>query len=65
MFTAQWLRPKGAIMSLEIEARSDGLDQMCNFQVLIQAFVVFVFAESVLLSSGCFEVLFRQFSLLR
>jgi len=52
-------------MSLEIEARSDGLDQMCNFQVLIQAFVVFVFVESVLLSSGCFEVLFRQFSLLR
>jgi len=52
-------------MSLEIEARSDELDQIRNFQVLILAFVVFVLFESGLQSSGRVEVLFRQFSQLR
>ena len=49
-------------MSLEIEARSDELDQIRNFQVLILAFVVFVLFESGLQSSGRFEVLFRIFT---
>ena len=34
-FTACWLRPKGANMSHEIEARSDGLDQCCNDFIFI------------------------------
>ena len=34
-FTACWLRPKGANISHEIEARSDGLDQCFNDFIFI------------------------------
>ena len=36
-FIACWLRPKGANLSQEIEARSDGLDNCCNVFIVFSA----------------------------